>query len=160
MATLIEQVADAVSDALSEMNDYINDNGKIQPSSGMIKHWHTYDNHRWELILSGAKALCECGDIRVKPFVEKDIDMLLDHLTQYDSYADNILYPTPKIHRTLPSAVTHADDRKYDKTIRSRTFRTMVNLREALCESLGIDLPNDDSSLGKLNPTPYEALFQ
>jgi hypothetical protein len=159
MATLVQQVANAVSDSLSEMNNYINLNGKIAPSSTMIKNWHTYDNHRWELVLTGAKAMIECSDIRVRPFVEQDIDMLLNHLTQYDSYADNILYPTPKVHKSLPSAITHADDRKYAKTIRTRTFRTMLNLREALCDTLGIDLPNEDSSIGKLKPNTYEALF-
>ena len=160
MATIHEQVADALHQALEEMNSYINDYGQIQRSSSIIKGWHTYDNHQWELILAGAKSLSDTGRLDLPTYVEKDIDFLLQHLEEYSVHSDNLLYPTPAETNSLPSAITHANKAKYETTIKTRTFRTMMNVREALCRALDIDLPNEDSSKGNLNPQPKEALFE
>ena len=160
MATIQELVAEAISKSIDEMNDYINTQGMIKPSSKIIKGWHNYDNEQWELILAGAKALADAGDISLPSYVERDIDVLLKHIAEYEAHCDNLMYPTPALTAQLPSAVTHADKRKYDKTIKTRTFRTMMNIREAICAAIDIDLPNDDSSKGKLDPKPGELLFE
>ena len=160
MTTIHEQVADALYQALEEMNSYINSYGEIQRSSSIIKGWHNYDNHQWELILAGAKNLSDTGRLDLPQYVEKDIEMLLRHLEEYSVHSDNLLYPTPAETKSLPGAITHANKAKYDTTIKTRTFRIMVNVREALCRALDIDLPNEDSSKGKLDPTPAENILE
>lgn len=157
--TLAEQIASAMSVALKEMNEHINENGQINRSSQVIKNWHVYDNYTWELILGGAKYLNEQGKIKLKGFAERDVDFLLEHLAECYQHTDNVLFPNVKTTGTLPASVTHANPAKYQCTIKTRTFRTMMNVREALCDALDIDLPNEDSSKGKLNATPMDTLF-
>jgi len=98
--------------------------------------------------------------IRIDRFSEENIDFLLQHLDQYWGYTHNILYPTPKETNSLPGSITHANRRAYPKTIKSRTFKFMMEYREALCiHMLGFDLRNEDSSKGLLTPTPFEEMF-
>jgi len=156
---LAERIAGAISIALKEMNNHINANGQINRSSQVIKNWHVYDNYTWELILSGAKYLNEQGCINLKGYTERDLDFLLEHLAECYQHTNNVLFPNVKTTGNLPASVTHANPAKYQCTIKTRTFRTMMNLREALCEALDIDLPNEDSSKGKLNATPMSVLF-
>lgn len=156
----IETIAGATGVSLKQMNDYINRTGAIAPSSALIKGWHEYDNTIWKCILTCARILVDDHKIQVPGYVDKDIDFLLAHIKEYGIHHDNVLYPTPKETGQLPGAVTHANRGKYDKTIKSRTFRTMMNVREALNEALGIDLPNDDGSRGRLDPKPSDTLFE
>jgi hypothetical protein len=160
MSDLKTQVATALHQALDEMNTYINLNGEIKRSSSIIKGWHTYDNYTWELIMSGAQVLNDQRLIDLPDWVIKDIDLLLNHLSEHSAHHSNILYPTPKDTNSLPHAITHADLTKYPRSIKTRTFRTMMNIREALCRALDIDLPNCDSSQGLLDPKPKDLLFE
>jgi len=142
-----KQITDATGDSLKQMNNHIRENGKIKPSSNVIKNWHEYDNAKWKHILTCNKILIDQGILKVPGYVEQDIDFLLTHIEKCADYSDNVLYPTPKETATLPDAVTHANLAKHNKSIKSRTFRTMMNIREALNDALDIDLPNDDSSI-------------
>ena len=154
-----EVLAGALDVSVRTMNNHINENGQIKPSSAVIKTWHDYDNTIWKVILTASKILIEGGKMKVPSYVEADIDFLLEHIEKCADYTDNVLYPTPKETASLPDAVTHAAKHKHSKTIKSRTFRTMMNVREGLNEALGIILPNDDDSKGGLDPTPYERFF-
>jgi hypothetical protein len=151
------EVLDAV---LEQMNDHINRHGQIKQSSQVIKNWHKYDNTVWTLILRGIQRAISNGEITVEGWVERDIDFLLTHIEKCQDHTDNVLYQEPKETGRLPDSVTHANRAKHYKTIKTRTFRTMMQIREALCKALGIDLPNEDSSKGKLDPQPKERLFE
>jgi len=152
-------MAGVLGETLRQMNSHINENGKIQPSSQVIKNWHEYDNCIWIAALEGIKILSEAKLIKLPRFVENDVDFLHTHIQKCADYTDNVLYPTPKETGRLPDAVTHANRAKHDRTIKSTTFRTMMNVREALNQALDIYLPNDDDSKGGLDPTPYEKFF-
>jgi hypothetical protein len=154
------QMASMTGVALRAMNDHINTHGAIKPSSEIIKGWHEYDNLIWKCILTITKTLADQGAISVPNYVDKDIDLLLQHLNEYDIHHHNLLYPTPKETGKLPGALTHANRAKYDKSIKTRTFRFMMNMRESICFAIDIDLPNEDSSRGKLTPSPKETLFE
>ena len=155
----IETIAGATGVSLNQMNQYINSQGAIAPSSALIKGWHEYDNTIWKCILCCARILVDDHKIQVPGYVDKDIDFLLKHIDEYGIHHHNVLYPTPKETGQLHGAITHANRAKYDKTIKSRTFRTMMNIRESLNSALGIDLPNSDGSQGRLDPTPKDTLF-
>jgi len=158
-----ELAADVMSAVLKQMNSHINKHGMIKTSSQVIKNWHEYDNTVWLHIFGTVKLLCDKGLLTLPPFVERDIDYLVNHITEYADDAkykydcDNLAYPDPKY--GLPSRLTEDDRRKYTKTIRTRTFRTMMNVRESLNHAIGVHLPNEDSSKGLLDPTPFEKNF-
>lgn len=154
-----EILAGALDKSVRSMNKHINDNGQIQPSSDVIKNWHEYDNTIWKVILTASKILIDGGKMNVKGYVEADIDFLLQHIEKCADYTDNVLYPTQQETMRLPDAVTHVAKHRHGKTIKTRTFRTMMNIREGLNTALGIDLPNADGSKGGLDPTPFERLF-
>lgn len=157
MADIYTQLAHTTGDALWAMNNHINENGEIQRSSPVIKLWHTYTNDDWFRILGCVKHLSNCAGIRLPVKTELDIGILLKHLKQYDEHCDNVLYPKVKVTNSLPKAITNING---DTSVKTVTFRTMMNIRETLCAALDIDLPNADSSIGKLNPTAFEALYE
>tara|TARA_B100000242_G_scaffold294157_1_gene275155 strand:- start:243 stop:761 length:519 start_codon:yes stop_codon:yes gene_type:complete len=155
-----EHIAGAMGVSLKQMNDYINRNGRMRPSSQVIKNWHEYDNAIWKCILTCAKILVEAGKMKVPGYVEKDIDFLLTHIEKCADYTDNVLYPHPHETARLPDAVTHANLAKHRKSIKSRTFRTMMNVREGLNEALEIWLPNVDTAKGTLNLPTFDDHFE
>jgi hypothetical protein len=160
----LDQIVQPLRKAFWEMNNLINAEGQLKKSR-IIKQWHKYDNHDWDCILAVVRYLDEQGKIKLPQFILNDVELLSKHLEEFgveierDFYCDNLLYPSPKHTKTLPDRMTHGNPARNDKTIKTRVFRTMMNVREALCEACGIDLPNDDSSKGKLNPTPFDDLF-
>jgi len=156
----VETIAGATGVSLNQMNSHINQVGAIKPSSPIIKGWHEYDNVIWKCILTCARILVDENRIQVPNYVDKDIDFLLRHIDEFGNHHNNVLYPTPKDTGTLHGAITHANRAKYEKTVKSRTFRTMMNIRESINFALDIDLPNEDGSRGKLTPSPKETLFE
>lgn len=142
---------------MTAMNTHINTHGQIQRSSDLIKHWHDLNNTDWLVILNIALAMEQDGSWRLNRWTLADCERLVKHIQQYDSHCDNLLYPTPKITNSLHKKITNFDS---STTVKSITFKTMMNLREAYCAMQDIDLPNEDSSKGKLDPTPRERLFQ
>jgi len=152
--------AEVLDVVLEQMNDHINKHGQIKKSSQVIKNWHQYDNTIWTMILQGIQRAITNGYIKVDGWVESEIDFLLTHIRKCEAHTDNVLYQDPKETARLPDSVTHANTAKHYKTIKTRTFRIMMQIREALCKALGIDLPNEDSSKGKLDPQPKERLFE
>tara|TARA_R110000796_G_scaffold58432_1_gene135024 strand:- start:814 stop:1308 length:495 start_codon:yes stop_codon:yes gene_type:complete len=153
-------IAGATGVSLNQMNSHINQVGAIKPSSPIIKGWHDYDNVIWKCIFSCARILIDQNRISVPNYVDKDIDFLLTHIEEYGVHHNNVLYPTIKDTGTLPGAITHTNKAKYAKTVKSRTFRTMMNIRESLNAALDIDLPNEDGSRGRLTPSPKDTLFE
>lgn len=141
---------------MERMNQQINSYGKIAKSSSLITHWHTLNNVDWLTLLTSAQGLEAEGSLRLKSWCLRDIDRLIKHIEHNYTHCDNLLYPTVKETNSLPHKITHFDRTTSVKTV---TFKTMMNLREAYCAMLGIDLPNEDSSKGLLNPTRFEVLF-
>ena len=139
------------------MNKHIKCYGRIQKSSPVIKHWHTLNNLDWLTVLTIAKGLDQEGSMPLKDWTLRDIDKLVNHITNYESHCDNLLYPEIAVTKTLHHKLTNFDR---TVTVKSITFKTMMNLREAYCKMKGIELPNDDSSKGKLDPKPIETLFE
>jgi len=152
--------AEVLDVVLEQMNDHINKHGKIKQSSQVIKNWHQYDNTIWTMILQGIQGGIANGYITVPYWAEKEFDFLLTHIRKCEAHTDNVLFQDPKETARLPDSITHANTAKHGITIKRRTFRCMMQIREALCKALGIDLPNEDSSKGKLDPQPKERLFE
>jgi len=159
MDNITKQKVQPLRRAFWEMNNTINDFGEIKPSSRIIKQWHKYDNLDWACIVDIVRLLEEQGAISLKNYTIEDLDWFETLLTQYHNLGDNVLYPDPKTTAHLPDAITHANRAKHKKSTKTKVFRSMMNIREALCKACGIDLPNDDSSKGKLDPTPFDNLF-
>lgn len=154
MATLIELVNHFV-DENKRLNNYINTYGQIERSS-VIKEWHDWTNQDWHNYFMLVLALEDRGDIRLDGRITRDLHTLIKHIEEYGSHCENIIYPHPKLTKQLHHKLTHLHR---DTTIKSVAFRCMMNIREAYCAMLDIDLPNADSSIGKLDPTPFERMF-
>jgi len=151
--------AEAVWGCVNQMNKHIHKHGEIKPSSQVIKNWHEYNNDLWKVFLTGTKRLIDNGKLNLPYWAETDVEFLLEHIEKCADLTDNVLYPTQEETARLPDAVTHVAKHKHGKTIKSRTFRTMMNVREAVCKALDIDLPNSDDSKGGLDPTPFDKFF-
>lgn len=156
MKDFITQMVDAYDDVCKQMNTAINTDGKLK-RSGLIKTWHSKTNYEWELILGCAKVLHERGGVRLTGQTERDIDTLLDHIQKYGDLHHNILDPDPKANAILPNQATHIHR---DTSVKTVLWRVMMNVREAYCRILDIDLPNADSSMGRLPNTQEQGLFQ
>lgn len=152
----LEAHVDVFCTEMDRLNSYINQHGETPPSS-IIKSWHQLNNSQWASILYVAHQLDQGGCLRVPHWVSGDIDTLLQHLRLNHTLCDNVLYPTVAETHTLPHSCTHV---ARDITVKSRVFRTMMNLREAYCHILHLHLPNTNSSKGTMNTTSYEALFE
>lgn len=153
----IEQKVKFFASQMNYMNDHINQNGQIKKSSAVIKHWHTFTNEDWSDLLFVIKGLDNEGSMYLNHWRLQDIDHLIQHLDNYSNHADNLLYPDIKITNSLSKKLTNFDSTTSVKTV---TFRVMMSAREAYCVMQGIDLPNDDSSIGKLTPQPSVQLFE
>ena len=153
-----------MAQAVYDMNAHINTHGKIERSSQVIKNWHEYDNVIWRCILAGAQILEDEANLMLRGYAEADIEFLWNHIEQYETYHDNLLYPTPNDTKRMPDSLSHNNPQKHQKTIKQRTFRLMMEIRDKLCGDmknpgiLGWSLANDDTSKGKLDPTPFERL--
>lgn len=156
MRTLQDQLR-LFRDEIESMNTHINTYGQIQKSSEIIKHWHDLDNIEWLTILSIARELDREGSMDLNTWTLQDIDKLIKHIENYEIHCANLLYPEPKITNKLHHSLTNFDR---TTTVKRITFKTMMNIREAYCAMQGIDLPNEDSSKGKLDTPPFEELFQ
>ena len=158
-------VGKVMAEAVRQMNQHINQHGRIERSSQVIKNWHDYDNDVWLCILAGAQILQDEANLRLPGYAEDDIELLAKHIEDYGSHHSNILYPTPKDTKHMGDALTHNNPQKHSRTIKQRTYRLMMNIRDRLCgddKSIGVlamDFPNSDSSKGKLDPTPKETLL-
>lgn len=142
---------------MQSMNDHINANGQIKKSSAIIKHWHELTNRDWLIILLIAKELDNEGSIYLSEGVLNDIDRLINHIDNYDVHCNNLLYPSIDVSKKLNHSLSNFSR---DTTVKTITFKTMMNIREAYCKMKNLDLPNDDSSKGKLDPNPREELFE
>lgn len=141
-----------------QMNQRINEIGEIPRSDQTIKNWHEYDNVMWQLLLDAVLIIDECYNVDQN--LIKDVEILLKHLEQYGDYTENLLYPEPKITNSISKRLTNVTN-SWNRTesVKTVTFRTMMRIRELYCEIAGIDLPNDDTSKGKLDGKPVDSLF-
>ena len=155
MASL-EQTVNEWVDENKRLNSYINTHGQIQRSS-IIKQWHDWDNAQWYRYLMFTLVLDDKAHLRLDGRIVRDLQTLVHHIEEYGNHCDNIIYPHPKTTKNLHHKLTHLHR---DTSVKSVAFRAMMNIREAYCELLDIDLPNADSSIGKLDPTPFEEMFE
>lgn len=137
-----------------DLNAYINEKGKIQKST-FIKIWHDLDNEVWQDVFNEAMSIHESTNYRLGKGLISEINELEDHMKQYGYLHKNILDPDLGVR--LPYAATHIGN----ETVKTVLWRTMMRLREYYCWVIGIDLPNEDSSIGKLNAgaNPFEQMF-
>lgn len=154
MAT--QQQINTFVDEIERLNLYINAHGQIQRSS-VIKHWHDLYNGDWLDIFQTAQQLDTQGYWNLAPWITSDLERLVSHITNYHTHADNIVFPSPKAQRNMPKRLTQFSS---DRSVKSAVFKTMMNIREAYCDLFAIDLPNDDSSIGALDPKPQQTLFE
>lgn len=143
-----------------QLNSYINAHGKIPPSS-YIKTWHDHTNEYWMQVFEDALEIHnDPAQPSMKPWVVADIERLAKLVNNHGDMHPNILNPEPEDTARLQRALTHFDRTTTVKTV---FWRTMMRLREYWCQTQGIDLPNDDSSKGKLNLTHndlYRRMFE
>jgi hypothetical protein len=158
VANNIRDLADVLMHACDTMNERINQIGQIPTSDLTIKTWHTYTNTDWEYILDAVLEIDKLYDVANSLIA--DIKTLKDHIGQCGHLCDNILYPTPQESVALPRRATTLMQYNPPKTVKTLTFRTMMRIRELYCEIIGLDLPNEDASQGKLNAKPVDNLFE
>jgi len=157
-----QEIVKAFKETFDGINNYINEHGQIQPSSEIIKTWHTYDNTRWALVLWTVTELDRKGMWTISPTLLRDCELLKEFIGNYHRYSDNLLYPTIQETKSLSKGITHITiPHKNDKycTVKTLTFSVMMRIREMYCDILGIDLPNADSSKGLLDPSPQDRLL-
>ena len=138
----------------SEMNDYINDNGQI-PRSSFIKQWHDLDNDFWINVFWEALKIDGSTAYDLSDSVKEDIKRMLNHIQSCGQLHPNIL--NPDLNVKLPRAATQIES----WSVKSVLWRTMMRLREYYCWVNKIDLPNEDSSKGKLDDDndPFSSMF-
>ncbi len=144
----------AMTTICSEMNDYINTNGQI-PKSSFINQWHDLDNEFWIDVFWEALKINETTQYNLNNWITKDIERLLNHIQVCGQLHHNIL--NPDLSAKLPLAAKQIET----WTVKTVLWRTMMQLREYYCEVNKIDLPNDDSSVGKLDDDddPFDQMF-
>lgn len=131
------------------MNQYINDHGQI-PQSTFIKEWHNRTNRDWLMIIQHIECTDQYSKYTVPSGMLRDAAALKKHIAQWGRFHPNILNPDMRDHHLLPKPARTIDN----KTVKTTLWRFMMNCREFYCNCKGIDLPNDDSSRGKLNGNP------
>ena len=157
MARLTEQQINTFVDEMKNLNEHINTHGEISRST-YIKHFHTLINEEWARILEVAVT---CDYLGIMPLTNRtleDCEQLYEIIKTHHSFGDNLLCPSPKQESRLPRALR--DLPGSTTTVKTATWRVMMNLREAYCDMLGIVLPNSDSSIGLLDPKPRDQLFE
>jgi hypothetical protein len=152
----------AINVICDEMNEYINTKGRLPSStskSGFLNAWHDLDNEFWTDLFDQAQLIINSGSISTPHWLESNIIWLQQHIQNYGSHHENILNPTPEYMReySMPKRLTQHST---GKSVKSVLWNTMMNIRERVYNPyMGIDLPNEDASIGKLNPHPRDVLF-
>lgn len=138
------------------MNQYINDNGAIAPST-FIKTWHDRTNDDWLKIIQHMVCTDQYSKWRVNSAIMRDAELLAQHIDAWGKYHPNILNPYPKEQGFVPKQSLKIGD----KTARTILWRFMMNVREFYCYMMNLDLPNSAEGVGKLtgNPNPKD-LFE
>jgi hypothetical protein len=159
MAKTLEDMATVYSHVCQTMNNRINQIGQIPTSDLTIKTWHNYTNDDWDYVLDAVLEIDKVYD--VPPSLVRDVKVLKQHLTQYSSLCDNILYPSLQEEKSLrlPKSATTIFHNGQTKTVKTVTFRAMMQSRELYCDICDLVLPNEDSSKGKLDAKPIDSLF-
>ncbi len=151
----------ALATICDEMNDYINTKGKL-PSSrgkqGFLHDWHDLDNEFWLRVFSDAIRVNDHTRYTMPQWLEDNVITLAGHIAKYGKVHPNILNPYREDeHRLLKEEKQFSTG----KSVKSVLWNTMMELRERVYNpAMAIDLPNDDSSIGKLKPNTYEELFK
>lgn len=143
----------ALSRISNEMNNYINTKGKLKSStgnSGFLNQWHSLDNDFWLAVFDDVEHIEKTTKYKCKTWTSDNIKRLKNHIELYREEHNNILNPTPKDMVGMHKAYTHFDKLT---SVKSVLWKTMMELREFYCRVHDIDLPNDDSSIGKLRST-------
>ena len=142
---------------MARLNNHINENGQIGRST-IIKGWHSWTNQDWADLLAVIFQGEQQGHFKLPEYIMNDVETLFDFVLKHDMYHENVLYPNPK--DRFPKALKEITVKGQLKTVKSLVFRVMMNIREAYCVTvLDKAVPNEDSSLGILNPIPGEELF-
>lgn len=140
-----------------DLNAYINEKGKIQKST-FIKIWHDLENQDWKDVFNAAMRIHESTGYKLSKDLLTEIRELEDHMKQYGYLHKNILDPHFGAKLDYPATQIGHD------SVKTVLWRTMMRLREYYCWVIGIDLPNEDSSIGKLNAqaklNPFEQMFE
>lgn len=141
-------LSEEIHDALSELlNAEINNHGKIQKNNPRIwRALHSMDDGIWRAVLEGALT-----DRRYRLITDKTQD-LINHLNKYSTaYGPWVLTPY--------EGLVKKEKRIPEASAKALVWRWLMESREIYCRSEGIDLPNEDSSKGALDPNPADNLF-
>ena len=137
-----------IYEALAELlNAEINKGGKIQQNNPTI--WtalHAIDDRLWRAIIEDY--LKDNRYMRAWPAAQE----ILDHLNKYE----HIYHPWTI---TPYEGLVKRQQRPGDHQNKRAMWRWLMATRERYCDLNYIDLPNEDSSIGKLDPRPTDALF-
>ena len=152
----------AINVLCDEMNDTINTHGRLASStskSGLLNSWHDLDNEFWIELFEDALQVIDSGAVHTPQWLEANIVWLINHIKAYGAHHPNLLNPTPEYMReyAMPKRLTQHST---GKSVKSVLWSTMMNIRERVYNPImGINLPNEDASKGRLTPTPLETLF-
>ena len=142
------------------MNDYINTHGPLQRSTskgGLLNGWHDLDNEFWLDLFDQADIIINNTTHWLLDWSERDIKAMRELLAEHGSQHENLLNPPQEDMKYLHKRLTRIHE---DLTVKKCLWRTLMQIRERLYNPLmNIDLPNDISSIGKLNKTTAQTLF-
>lgn len=148
VAPELEEMIEGISELL---NKEINDTGKIQHNNNNI--WqvlHKMDDSIWDSYLAALEIYANTRPAYAG--MSSSITKLQRHLDLYRShYSPWTLTPYEGMVRSQARPQSHR--------AKGAVWSVIQQAREAYCVEKGIDLPNEDSSKGRLNPTPTQALF-
>ena len=150
----------AINVICDEMNEYINAHGELQRSTskrGLLNSWHDLDNQFWLELFDQVDVITNSTKHWLPSWNERDIGEMQKLLTEYGAHHPNLLNPPNKDMQELPKRLTYIHE---DLTVKKCLWRTLMNIRERVYNPfMEIDLPNSDSSIGMLNTTPKQELF-
>ena len=151
----------AINAICDEMNDYINLHGKLKRSThkgGLLNGWHDLDNQFWLDLFDQVDAISDSTRHHLPQWIENDIKAMRKLLHSYGNEHSNLLNPPQEHMKDLPKRLTRIHE---DLTVKKCLWRTLMNIREKIYNPyMDIDLPNEDSSIGKLRPTTFASLFE
>ena len=151
----------AINAICDEMNDYINDHGQLKRSThkgGLLNGWHDLDNQFWLDLFEEANTISENTRYHLPQWIENDIKAMKNLLNSYGDQHENLLNPPQEDMRDLPKRLTRIHE---DLTVKKCLWRTLMNIREKIYNPyMDIDLPNEDSSIGKLRVNTFTSLFE
>jgi len=144
-----------------EMNDWINTHGELQRSTnkgGLLNGWHDLDNQFWLDLFDQADIISKNTNHWLLDWSERDIKTMRKLLAEHGSQHENLLNPPQEDMQDLHKRLTRIHE---DLTVKKCLWRTLMQIRERLYNPfMNIDLPNNNSSIGKLNNTPTTTLFE